>query len=140
VSVANDPKFHRTSGDTLLVVQGQGGGIQPDEKDDEVAGLEVAQALDKHYPGHPWIVGFQGGALIIRHIDIANAVTMKTGKSGFGAVLPPHRQQSRKKTIESAVRFAGEMLEAFSMPRGKYDLANPAKCPDWKRGKTAGFT
>lgn len=136
----NDPTFHKDSGGLLLVSQPQGGGIKDEERDEEVLGLEVAQALNKHYPGHPWIVAFQGGALIVRHIDIGNAVALKTGKSGFGAVLPPHRQESRKSVMESAVRFGGEMLETFGMPRGKWDLATPPVCPDWKRGKTAGFT
>jgi len=140
VKVANEPVFRHTSGDLLLVSQPEGAGVQEDERDEEVWGLEVMQALDRHYPGHPWMVSFQGGALIIRHLEIAHAVMMKTGKNGFGSVLPPHRQGSKKALVESAVRGAGEMLEAFRMPRGRWDEAHPPICPDWNRGKTAGFT
>jgi len=32
--------------------------------------------------------------------------------------------------VESAVRGAGEMLEAFRMPRGRWDEAHPPICPD----------
>ena len=140
MKVANEPTFHRTSGDTLLVVQPEGAGVEPEERDEEAWGLEIAQALDKHYPGHPWMVSFQGGALIIRHIEIAHAVMMKTGKSGFGSVLPPHRQGRRRDVVASAVKNAGEMLECFRMPRGKWDPAYPPQVPEWQRGKTAGFT
>ena len=140
MKVANEPVFRHTSGDLLLVSQPEGAGVQEDERDEEVWGLEVMQALDRHYPGHPWMVSFQGGALIIRHLEIAHAVMMKTGKNGFGSVLPPHRQGSKKALVESAVRGAGEMLEAFRMPRGRWDEAHPPICPDWNRGKTAGFT
>lgn len=137
---ANDPIFKHDSGGLLLVVQPEGAGVQKDERDEQEWALEIAQALDKHYPGHPWIVSFQGQALIVRHVEIAHAVMMKTGKSGFGAVLPPHRQGTRKEAIASAVRFGGELLEAFKMPRGKWDPAHPPVVPDWKRGKTTGFT
>lgn len=140
MKVANDPKFHVTNDGTLLVLQPEGAGIQKEEETDSEWALEIAQALDRHYPGHPWCVSFQGGAIIIRHVEIAHQVMLKTGRSGFGSVLPPHKYGSRKEAIESAVRHGGEMLECFKMPRGKWDPANPPVVPDWKRGKTAGFT
>ena len=137
---SNDPQF-RSSGDLLIVVQPEGAGIEADEATDLDWSMHVIKELDKHYPGHPWIVSFQGGALIVRHVDIAHAVTMKTGKSGFGSVLPPHRGGSLKEILPSAVRFAGELLEAFQMPRGRYNPHEyPAICPDWPRGKRANFT
>lgn len=140
MKAANEPTFRKAGGDLLLVVQPEGAGIEDKERDEQEWGLEIAQALDKHYPGHPWVVSFQGGALIIRHIEIAHAVMMKTGKNGFGSVLPNHKQGTRKECVANAVRFGGELLEAFRMPRGKWDPAHPPVCPDWKRGKTQGFT
>ena len=137
--MSSDPTIRKDSSGLLLVSEGQGAGIQQDESYDETLALEVAQALDRHYPGHPWIVTFQARGLFLRHIDIANAVTFKTGKNGFGSLLPQHRMESRKQVIASAVRFAGELLEAFGMPRGRWDPAQPARCPDWKRGQTGGF-
>jgi hypothetical protein len=133
-------RYGKTSGDLLIVVSGEGAGIQKDEGTDEDWAGAISQALDAHYPGHPWIVAFQGKALILRHVEIAHAVMMATGKSGFGSVLPPHRYGTRKEAIASAVKGAGEMLEAFGMPRGKWNEGTPPKVPDWNRGKTAGFT
>lgn len=140
MKVANDPRFGKAGEDTVLVITPEGGGIKPEEATDEAWTLEIARALDEHYPGHPWIVSFQGGALIVRHVQIAHAVMMRTGKQGFGSVLPPHKQGSRKEAIASAVRFAGELLEAFQIPRGRWREECAPVCPDWNRGKTAGFT
>jgi hypothetical protein len=137
---ANDPSFYHANDGLLLVVQGEGAGIEERERTDNEWALEIAQALDKAYPGHPWLVSFQGGALIVRHIEIAHAVMMKTGRSGFGSVLPPHRMESRKAVVESAVKNAGEMLECFRMPRGAWSIDYPPVVPDWRRGKSAGFT
>jgi hypothetical protein len=135
---ANDPKF-RKAGEVLLVIQPEGRGIEREEATDEEYAMEVAMELEKHYPGHAWIVSFQGGALILRNVEIAHAVMVKTGKSGFGSVMPPHRMGSKQETKRNAVRFAGELLEAFQIPRGRWDPQNVPVCPDWKRGKTSGF-
>ena len=124
---------------TLLVTP-EGAGILPEEATDELWSLDIARALERHYPGHPWVVGFQGGALIVRHMQIADAVMLKTGRQGFGSVLPPHRQGTRKEALEAAVRHGGELLETFGMPRGSWREECPPRCPNWQRGKSSGFT
>lgn len=137
---ANEATYHRTAGDALLITQPEGAGIEESERDEERWGLEIAQALDKHYPGHPWMVSFQGSALIIRHLEIAHRVMLATGRNGFGTVLPPHRQGTLKEVIASAIHGAGEMLECFKMPRGRWDEAHPPQVPDWPHGKSQGFS
>jgi len=122
-----------------LYSQPDGAGVLPEERDEEQWGLEIAQALDSHYPGHPWCVCFSGGALIIRHMEISSLVALRTGKNGFGSVLPPHRQGRRKDVVASAIRGAGEMLECFNMPRGKWSEDHPPQMPNWNRGKNRDF-
>lgn len=133
--MSNDAKYVN-AGDALLIVQPDGAGILPEERDEEKWATEIAHELDKHYPGHPWVVSFSGGALIVRHIEISHAVMMTIGKQGFGSVLPPHRQGRLKDVLHSAVMNAGEMLECFSMPRGKWSIEYPPLVPaNWKRGQ-----
>ena len=128
------------TGETLLLVTPEGGGIGPEEETDELWALDVARELDRHYPGHPWRVSFSGGALVVRHDQIGWAVACKTGRQGFGTLLPRHRQGTRLEVLEAARKHAGELLEAFGMPRGAWREDCPPICPDWKRGKTQGFT
>ena len=96
----------------------------PDEAADLAKALEIGKILERHYPNHPWVISFQSHALIIRHLPIANAVTMATGKEGFGSVLPPN-MVTAKNLNDEVVRFAGSMLEAFSLPRGAWDGRDP---------------
>lgn len=96
----------------------------PDEAADLAKALEIGKILERHYPNHPWVISFQSHALIIRHLPIANAVTMATGKEGFGSVLPPNIVTA-KNLNDEVVRFAGAMLEAFSLPRGAWDGRDP---------------
>jgi hypothetical protein len=96
----------------------------PDEAADLAQALEIGKILERHYPNHPWMISFQSHALIIRHLPIANAVTMVTGKEGFGSVLPPGLVTPKKLTAE-VVRHAGALLEAFGLPRGPWDGRDP---------------
>lgn len=136
---ANEPTIHR-AGDGYLVIQPEGGGISPEEVTESFWALEIAQALDKHYPGHPWRVDFQGGALVVRHDQISWAVALRTGRRGFGTLLPPHRFGTLGEAVRKAVTGAGEMLECFSMPRGRWQEDRPPVCPGWARGKSRDFT
>lgn len=109
----------------------------PDEAADLAKALEIGKILERHYPNHPWVISFQSHALIIRHLPIANAVTMATGKEGFGSVLPPNIVTA-KNLNDEVVRFAGAMLEAFSLPRGAWDGRDPIVPQDLIKAALAG--
>lgn len=99
--------------------------------------LEIGAVLQKEYPNHPWIVGFQGRALVIRHLAIASEVTRVIGREGFSTLLRPG---APKQMPHIAVMSAGELLEAFGLPRGAWDGSLP-KVPDsWKRRQERDFT
>lgn len=87
--------------------------------------LELAQrvmgALQKHYPNHYWVVSFTGGNLIIRHLLIAAFVSLECGRDGFATLLPRHKIGTVQEVEAAAIKFGGELLEAFKMPRGPYD-------------------
>lgn len=101
---------------------------EPEEASDLAQALEIGQILDKHYPNHPWMISFSGHALVIRHLAIANAVAMATGREGFGSVLPPGVVTPKNLSTE-VVKHGGMLLEAFGYPRGPWDGSDP-KVPE----------
>lgn len=109
----------------------------PDEAADLAKALEIGQILERHYPNHPWVISFQSHALIIRHLPIANAMTMATGKEGFGSVLPPNIVTA-KNLNDEVVRFAGALLEAFGLPRGAWDGRDPIVPEELRKAAIAG--
>lgn len=82
--------------------------------------LEVGKALNQHYPNHPWVVGFQGGGIVVRHLFIAGAVAEQLGREGFASLLPANKLGTPKEVMRSAVEFGGQLLEAFGMKRGAW--------------------
>lgn len=110
-----------------------------DEVSDMELALEVGHILQREYPNHPWIVGFQGRGLVIRHLGIASEVARVIGREGFASLLPRDRLGTPKEVRHSVVMFAGELLEAFGLPRGAWDGSLPI-VPDWKHKKDRDFT
>lgn len=108
----------------------------PDEISDMELAKRVGQALCRQYPDHPWLVSFQGRALVIRHLAIADAVTLELGRQGFGSVLPRDKMGTHKEVEQSAMRCGGEMLEAFGLKRGQWDGTTPTVPKHWKRKQT----
>jgi len=111
----------------------------PDEASDLARALEIGQILERHYPHHPWVINFQSRALVIRHLAIANAVAFESGKEGFGSVLPPGIVTAKDLT-QNVVRFAGALLEAFSLPRGAWDGRDPVVPPELAKAARAGMS
>lgn len=103
---------------------------------DEVSDMELAvyigQVLQKEYANHPWIVGFQGRGLVIRHLAIASEVARVIGREGFATLLPREKLGTPKEIAHSAVMFGGELLEAFGLPRGPWDGQLPIVPVNWK--------
>lgn len=110
----------------------------PEEQLDMDLAKRIGETLEQHYPNHPWIVCVQGRALIIRHLAIAFAVESRIGRSGFGSVLPRKAGDTHKSLTQCAIKFGGELLEAFSLPRGAWDGRDPV-VPDWNRRKERDF-
>ncbi len=99
--------------------------------------LEIGAVLQKEYPNHPWIVGFQGRALVIRHLAIASEVTRVIGREGFSSLLRPG---TPKQMGHIAVMSAGELLELFGLPRGAWDGTLPKVPASWKQRQERDFT
>lgn len=101
---------------------------------------QVGDALNQHYPNHPWVVGFQGGGVVIRHLAIANAVTMEIGRDGFSSLLPKNKLGTPKEIARSAVEFGGQLLELFGMARGPWHGEEPIVPASWRYKQTKGWT
>jgi hypothetical protein len=70
---------------------------------------------------------------------IAFAVHMQIGREGFGAVLPADKLGTPKEIRQSTMRFGGQLLEAFGLPRGAWDGKPPVVPAAWKHRQSAGF-
>lgn len=113
---------------------------EPEESSYVTLGCEIAQALCKVYPEHPWQVSFQGGAMIVRHehINAFAAGTLK--REGFGYLLPKEKLSHHKEVVRSSVLAGGAMLELFGYPRGKWDGERLPEVPrDWRPKQEAHF-
>lgn len=110
-----------------------------DELSDMELALEVGKILQREYPNHPWIVGFQGRGLVIRHLGIASEVARVIGREGFASLLPKDKLGTPKEITHSVVMFAGALLEAFGLSRGPWD-GTPPVVPKWQRNKERDFT
>lgn len=103
-----------------------------DEASDQTLAMDIGEILEKHYPNHPWIVGFQGRALVLRHLAIASEVSRVIGRDGFASMLPRDKLGTPKEVTHSVVMFAGALLEAFQLPRGAWDGRLPIVPTAWR--------
>jgi hypothetical protein len=110
-----------------------------DEVLDLEKALQVGQTLDKHYPGHPWMVSFQGRALIVRHAEINDFVWKQLGRDGFGFVLKHADTATASELAHKAMIAGGQMLEAFGVPRGAW-RGDPIQAPaGWVKKRPETF-
>jgi hypothetical protein len=103
-----------------------------DEASDLSLALAVGEALNKQYPNHPWLVGFQGRALVIRHLGIASEVARVLGREGFASLLPREKLGTHQEVVATAMRYGGELLEAFGLKRGEWDGTPPIVPKAWR--------
>jgi len=76
----------------------------------EVAKM-VAQILTEIYPVHLWRVGWQGGAIVVKHSATDNR---------YGYIMPP--ENFSYSDLRHAVMLAGgEILERAGLTRGAWD-------------------
>jgi hypothetical protein len=104
----------------------------PEEAHDKELARRIGDALCRIYPDHPWMVSFQGEGLIIRHLAIANAMAIELGREGFCSLLPRDKLGTYGQMMLEVMRFGGELLEAFGLPRGKWDGRAPIVPDHWK--------
>jgi len=97
----------------------------PEEIHELHTAMAVGEALEKAYPNHPWLVCFQGGALMIRHLPIADEWKNATGKDGMCFLLPKDKLGTPKEIVKSAIKAGGQMLEAFGLKRGPWQGERP---------------
>ena len=110
-----------------------------DEALDLQKAQEVAQTLEKHYPNHPWLISFQGRALVVRHLAISDLVRNDLGRDGFGFVLKHLTSYSASDLAKNAVMAGGQMLEAFGLKRGAWKGEEPVVPAGWKRKQPGTF-
>lgn len=120
--------------------EGEHGEFDARELSDVETAKQVGDALCKHYPNHPWIVSIQGGGLVIRHLSIAAEVYRMIGREGFASLLPRTKLGTPTEVAKTAVRFGGELLEAFGLKRGAWDGTLPVVPAAWAKGKQGQFT
>lgn len=111
----------------------------PDEASDRDLAIHIGQALERQYPNHPFVIGFQGRGLIIRHLAIASEMARVIGREGFATMLPREKLGTPKQATHAAVMFAGEMLEAFQLPRAAWDGRLPIVPTAWKYKQDRAF-
>jgi len=110
-----------------------------DEASDRDLAVHIGQVLERHYPNHPFIIGFQGRGLVIRHLAIASEIARIIGREGFATLLPREKLGTPKEVTHAAVIFAGELLEAFQLPRGAWDGRPPIVPTAWKYKQDRAF-
>jgi len=110
-----------------------------DEASDRDLAVHIGHILEKHYPNHPWLIGFQGRGLVIRHLAIASEMARIVGREGFATLLPRESLGTPKEVTHAAVMFAGELLEAFQLPRGAWDGRPPIVPTAWKYKQDRAF-
>jgi len=111
-----------------------------DEALDLAKAQEVAQTLERHYPDHPWLISFQGRALVVRHLAISDLVRNEMGQDGFGFLMKHLAAYSSSDLADGAMRAGGQMLEAFGLPRGRWHGELPRLPSGWKRKQKGNFT
>lgn len=111
----------------------------PDEASDKALAVQIGGILEKHYPNHPWLIGFQGRGLVIRHLAIASEMARVIGREGFATLLPRDKLGTPKEVVNAAVMFAGELLEAFQLPRGPWDGRLPIVPRAWRHKQETAF-
>ena len=110
-----------------------------DEATDRELALRIGETLQRVYPAHPWLIGFQGRGLVIRHLAIASEMARIVGREGFATLLPREKLGTPKEVTHAAVTFAGELLEAFQLPRGAWDGRPPIVPAAWKYKQDRAF-
>jgi hypothetical protein len=113
--------------------------MEPQESSYLDLAIEISRSLEKHYPHHPWIVSFQGGAIIVRHGLINAYAAEKLKREGFGYTMPKEAASNRRNAVKGAIEAGGAMLELFGMKRGAWNGDEPKAPDNWLPKQQEGF-
>jgi hypothetical protein len=102
----------------------------PEEQSDMMIAQDIGTILNRVYANHPWVIAVQSEGIIIRHLAIAHAVHRQLGRDGFASLLPRDKMEPKQLRM-TVLRFAGELLEAFGLPRGAWDGRDPVVPVEW---------
>ena len=83
---------------------------------DQAIARQVAETLDKHYPGHAWAVqaSVEQGIVTVRNLNLS-------GEMGFILHMDDmHHDPDMKLTV----RAGGELLERYRVRRGEFRAAD----------------
>ncbi len=81
-----------------------------DDRGEERVAKMVCEILVEEYPVHLWNVGWQGGAIVVKHLATDQR---------YGMVLP--RSFSYSDLRRNVMLGAGELLERAGLRRGAWD-------------------
>lgn len=126
---------HKRDGGLAIIVE-EG---DADEQSDMRIAQQVAHALNRHYPDHPWVVDVQGRGIVLRHLIISLVAGAFLRREGFSYLMPREKMGSPKEIEHSAVMAGGNMLELFGLPRGQDTGQLPVIPSDWKKGQQKAF-
>ncbi len=73
--------------------------------------IDVGHALTAHYPGHLWLVGWQGGSIVVRDASISG---------DYGFYIHPDQSATSSELARKAVMYGGELLARAKIKRGKF--------------------
>ena len=79
----------------------------------EAKAKEVCATLCRHYPAHPWIVGWAPGmTLVVKHM---------AGDCRYGYTIDGCKTFSASDLARAAVNAGGELLERMGLARAKWN-------------------
>jgi hypothetical protein len=119
-----------------------------DESSDMAIARQIAHALNKHYPDHLWHIHVQGRGIVLRHAAISAVAAAFLRREGFAYLMPRDKMGTPKEIEHSAIMAGGNMLELFSLPRGRAPIPDPDKLAasglvkipkDWVKGQQKKF-
>lgn len=84
----------------------------PDDVEQASTAIAIGGTLTQHYPGHFWMVGWQGGSI---------KVICQSISPDYGFYIHPDKSYSASDLKRKAVMYGGELLERAKMKRGKWD-------------------
>lgn len=97
----------------------------PDEASDMAIAHQIAAALNRHYPDHLWQISVQGRGIVLRHAAISMVAAAFLRREGFSYLMPRDKMGTPAEIEASAVSAGGNMLELFSIPRGRAEYPTP---------------
>jgi hypothetical protein len=136
-------KHTRDGGLAIVMEEGDA-----DEASDMAIAQQVAHALNKHYPDHLWQISVQGRGIVLRHASISMVAAAFLRREGFSYLMPREKMGTPKDIEHSAIMAGGNMLELFSLPRGRAPIPDPdqlaasglVKIPkDWVKKQQRNF-